>query len=207
MNKRAAIVLCAGAAIAITAWYTFPSAHERNITHPSSGEHIIAFGDSLVEGVGASPENDMIARLSRALGTSIINAGKGGDTTQSALERLERDVVSQNPRIVLVLLGGNDALGHVAKEEVRKNLGAIIDRITGTGAAVLLLGVRSGFLQSQYDDTFAKLAREKPVTYIPDIMEGVFGRAALMSDPIHPNDAGYAKMADRILPVLKSMRE
>ena len=205
MSKRAIPILSVVAVISVAIWYGLHAGHEQKITHPISGERIIAFGDSLIEGVGASSGNDMVLRLSRALGIPIINAGRGGDTTQSALQRLERDVLSQNPRIVLVLLGGNDALGRVAKEDVQRNLSVIIDRITGAGAAVLLLGVRSGFLQSQYNDTLAQLAREKPVTYIPDILAGVFGHADLMSDPIHPNDAGYTKMAERILPVIQKM--
>ena len=205
MRMRTAILICVGVLIALGAWYGLSATREQTITHPTSGERIIVFGDSLVEGVGATPGNDIASLLSRALGIPIINAGRSGDTTASAIERLERDILTQNPRVVGVLLGGNDALGRVAKHDVYKNLADIIDRTTDTGAAVLLLGVRSGLLQSQYHDTFVGLAREKPITYIPDILEGVFGHANLMSDPIHPNDAGYAKMAERIVPVLRRM--
>jgi len=78
----------------------------RNIR--SDGRTIICFGDSLTEGVGAEPGEDYPAALSRELGLPIINAGQRGDTTAEALARISDAVLNKNPRLVIVLLGGND---------------------------------------------------------------------------------------------------
>ena len=77
---------------------------------PRSGP-IIAFGDSVTAGVGASAGNDYVSQLERLAGVSIVNAGVSGDTTRDALARLNSDVLSRNPSVVLLWIGGNDVLG------------------------------------------------------------------------------------------------
>ncbi len=195
-------------ALGIGIWIFLVSSDEPEIKMPTAGRKIIAFGDSLVEGVGASEgDKDFVSILARRLGLEIVNAGRSGDTTATALERLERAVLLQDPRIVLVLLGGNDALRRTPKEETRKNLALIIDRIQAQGAAVLLLGVRGEIFRDDYRQIFEGLAKEKGAGLIPNVLEDIFGHADLMSDPIHPNDEGYAQMAERIEPVLRKMLE
>ena len=173
--------------------------------NPSRGEAVIAFGDSLMVGVGSTPRNDLVSLLSQRLNVPIINAGRSGDTTQDALARLTSDVSSNNPRVVLVLLGGNDVLRHIPKEVTFANLGTIIDRIHAQGAAVILIGVRGKLLLDDYQKEFKKLARTKQVRYIPDVLKGIFGNPSLMSDEIHPNDKGYMQIAERVEPVLRDV--
>ncbi len=69
---------------------------------------IVCFGDSLTYGTGASLGMDYPSQLSRLIGKPVINAGIPGDTTATALSRLDRDVLGRSPRIVLITLGGND---------------------------------------------------------------------------------------------------
>ncbi len=78
--------------------------------YPPSNGPIIAFGDSLTFGVGASTGQDYVSQLSRKAGVNIVNSGVSGDTTRDALARLDRDVISQDPSVVIVWLGGNDIL-------------------------------------------------------------------------------------------------
>jgi lysophospholipase L1-like esterase len=80
----------------------------RNIRSP--GETIICFGDSLTEGVGAGEGEDYPSVLSRQLASPVVNAGRRGDTTADALQRLSDTVLIKNPRLVILLLGGNDFL-------------------------------------------------------------------------------------------------
>jgi lysophospholipase L1-like esterase len=181
--------------------------NSRVIDRPRTGENVIAFGDSLVQGIGATPGNDFPSVLSRRLGVSIMNAGATGDTTASALARLDSSVLTKNPRVVIVLLGGNDVLRRLPSEEAFENLGEIIDRVHGSGAAVLLLGVRgTGIFADRYEDGFRELAKRKNVSFVSNILDGIFGDDNLMSgDGIHPNDRGYAVMADKIEPVIRDM--
>lgn len=173
---------------------------------PEKGTAVIAFGDSLVTGYGVNTiGDDFVSLLSKRTGKSIINAGSNGDTTASALSRLDRDVLSHDPRIVIVLVGGNDALRQIPVEETFKNLGTIVDRVHEKGAAVVLVGVKGSLLGDKYDTEFKKLAKEKKVNFVPNILDGIFGHPDLMADGIHPNGAGHAIMTDRIEPILKKL--
>ena len=99
------------------------------VTNPEPrGDNIICFGDSLTAGTGAGPGESYPEQLSRRLGVTIINAGRPGDTTASALARLQRDVLDRSPRIVCITLGGNDLKNGVAREEAFANLEAIVRR-------------------------------------------------------------------------------
>ncbi len=164
----------------------------------SFGQTIICFGDSLTEGVGADPGRDYPSVLSRKLGFPIHNAGRRGDTTAAALERLSRDVLDKNPRLVVVLLGGNDFLRQVPLKETEKNLAAIIERIQTRGAMVVLAGLRLGLLTDRYGSLFEELAKQHGALYVPQVTKGIFSDAKLKSDAIHPNAAGYQLIAERI---------
>ena len=172
---------------------------------PTSGTTVIAFGDSLVEGRGATDGRDFVSMLSRRLGVPIVNAGRSGDTTGAALARLDRDVLAHSPRVVIVVLGGNDYLRHVPVNETFSNLNSIVTRIRERGAAVVLAGVSVGLLTDPYASRYDALAREASAGLVPDILGGLMGHSELMSDAIHPNDAGYEIIAGRIAPVLEEL--
>ena len=195
---------------AITAaggWFWFSWSNPAGPARPTAGDGIIAFGDSLVQGVGASPGRDLVSVLERRLNVSIVNAGRSGDTTSGALARLDRAVLSREPRVVLVLLGGNDLLRRLPREEMFDNLETIVTRIRARGAAVVLASVEIGFFTNSDSETYEALATRTSAALVPDILGGIWGRQSLMSDGIHPNDRGYEVMADRIEPVLREMVE
>ena len=172
---------------------------------PSAGTTVVAFGDSLVAGRGAPSGRDFASMLSSRLGVPIINAGRSGDTTGSALARLDRDVLSRDPRIAIVLLGGNDFLRRVPVEETFDNLTTIVQQLRRHGAAVVLAGVSVGLMSDPYAARYESLARQESAGLVPDILGGIFGHADLMADPIHPNEQGYEIIADRLEPVLRDL--
>ena len=177
------------------------SAGEEITNKDSNGTTIVAFGDSLVKGIGATSGNNFVDILEEKSGKEIINMGVSGNTTADGLRRIE-DVANENPKVVIILLGGNDALRKVPADETFENLREIIRNIHNSGSAVILVGIQSGILGDQYKARFKDLAKEENVGFVPDILDGLFGKSEYMSDPIHPNNAGYAIIADRILPVL-----
>ena len=77
-------------------------------TSVSIGDTIICFGDSLTAGTGAGKGMDYPSQLSQMISKPVINAGVSGDTTAEALERLDQDVLSRLPDMVLITLGDND---------------------------------------------------------------------------------------------------
>lgn len=169
-------------------------------TVPSDAK-IIAFGDSLVAGFGATEGNDFVSRLSAKTGRSIENQGRIGDTTGEALSRLEDDVISKNPDIVIVLIGGNDVIQRFSKQYTISNLQTIITTIKDSGAQVVLVGIHSTIYGSDYRN----LANETGSFYVPDVLSGILGRDDLTVDRFHPNDAGYNIVAERIYVVLRTL--
>ena len=200
-----AVIIAIGAVVLGIVWF-YGSAGSR-ASRPTAGEHIIAFGDSLVEGVGATAGRDFVSQLSARLGVRIINAGRRGDTTALALARLEGAVLSRSPRVVIVLLGGNDFLQGVPPEKTFANLATIVGRIRGQGAAVVIVGVKVGLLTDAYGSEYEKLAREMSAAVVPDILDGIMGRPDRMSDALHPNNQGYEVIADRLEPIVRDLAQ
>jgi acyl-CoA thioesterase-1 len=188
------------ALISIAGYFYFKP--DKITNYPSSNVNIVAFGDSLIAGVGSSGNGDLVSLLSQKTGRTIINLGNSGDTTEDAIKRLP-DVVDQKPKATIILLGGNDFLRKVNREKTFDNLRLIIKTIQSTGSVTVLLGVRSGVLGGSADSDYKKLAKETGSLYVPDVLDGLFGRSDLMSDAIHPNNAGYSLIAEKVYPILK----
>jgi lysophospholipase L1-like esterase len=206
-NGRASrLPLAVAAVLAIAAgWWFFlrsASATDWPVTNdpPRGGTSIVAFGDSLTRCVGASEPECYPAVLSGLIGRPIISAGREGDTTESALRRLESDVFVHDPRIVIVCLGGNNMLRRQKASEAVAPLREIVAAIQQRGAMVVLVGVEGyGILgHDDYGTEWEKVAREMGCVWVPDILGGIVGNPPLMSDPIHPNAAGYRKFAEKI---------
>lgn len=166
----------------------------RNAT--PAGENIICFGDSLTFGTGAPPNMDYPSQLSKMISLPIINAGVPGDTTEKALARLEADVLSRSPRIVLITLGGNDLKNRISKQTAYRNLKKIILSIQERGALVIVGGISIPFWGRGFGEMYRKVCEETEALLIPNIFDGIMGDKSLMSDPIHPNSRGYTLMAE-----------
>lgn len=164
---------------------------------------VVAFGDSLTAGVGTTGDNDYVSLLSNRTGVAIINAGRPGDTTATALARLDGAVLSRDADIVIVLLGGNDLLQSVPVQQRISNITTIVQRIRAAGAAVILVGLGNGSLDP-FEGALPGIASQTSSTLVPAVLEGIFGVPSLMADLIHPNNAGHAIMADRIEPALRA---
>lgn len=193
MNKIIIILIVISVLIVIMYCLFFSGPEIRN-PHPS-GLNIICFGDSLTYGTGSTKGMDYPSQLSSMIRKPLINAGVPGDTTGSALQRLERDVLSCSPRIVLITLGGNDLKNGIHKSVAFNNLKIIIESIQDKGALVIMGGIDIPILGKGFGDAYKDLSRELGVVLVPNILEGIMGNPTLMSDQIHPNDAGYTKMA------------
>ncbi|MEI6832194.1 MAG: GDSL-type esterase/lipase family protein [Candidatus Omnitrophota bacterium] len=162
------------------------------------GANIICFGDSITFGYGANPGEDYPTALRRMVKLPVINAGVDGDTTFSALERLENDVLLKNPRLVIVEFCGNDFLKKISKEDTVRNLKAIISRIQAKGAMVALVDISAGMFFSEYRAAFKKLANEKKVIFVPGVLNKIITNPAMKSDFLHPNARGYKIVASRV---------
>lgn len=200
------IALGAGALAALAFFFVSrPQASEAVTNYPSSGTDIIAFGDSLIYGSGASSaDKTFVALLSARIGMPIVNLGVPGDTTAMGLARIN-EFDAYHPKVVLLLLGGNDHLKQVPIETTFTNLAELIRQIQARGAVVLLLGVKGSLIGDQFAPRFETLAEQYRTAYVPNVLDGLFGDPKYMADEVHPNDAGNAIIASRIYPVLAAL--
>jgi acyl-CoA thioesterase-1 len=139
--------------------------------------------------------------LSTKIGQPIVNLGVSGNTTQDGINRLS-ELDNYKPKVVLLLLGGNDKLTQVPKEKTFQNLEIIIQNIQARGAIVLLLGVKGSLIGDNYEADYNNLSKKYHTAYVSDVLSGLFGNAKYMSDTVHPNDLGYKEISDRIYPVI-----
>ena len=194
MKKLFYIIL---SGLILLAGYRFITSTHQDFDNLSAGLRIIAFGDSLTYGTGATSGKDYPSQLSKMISRPVINAGVPGDTTARALKRLEKDVLANSPDIVLITLGGNDLKNGIDADVAFKNLEMIVNLIHNQGARVIIGGLSIPFRDRGYGRGFKKLADETGAKLIPNILDGIMGNRKLMSDPIHPNDAGYKLLAER----------
>lgn len=196
-TKRILLIVAAllGVVIAVL-WWRREGPNYVNFPPAAAGPWV-AFGDSLTEGYGASAGQDYPALLSQRLGVPITNLGRSGDTTADGLKRLE-NLARLQPRVVLLCLGGNDSLNREPGKQTFANLATMIDRLHEGGSFVVLIGIRSASLRDRNEKHFKQLARDKRVLYVPDMLRGLAFKPLFMSDAIHPNDAGYQRIAERL---------
>jgi lysophospholipase L1-like esterase len=133
---------------------------------------------------------------------AVINKGCCGDTTQDGLSRIQSDVLSLEPYLVIVEFGANDYFQNIPKDTVLKNLRDITSKIQDTGAMVALCDVSGGrsFLKKHdiYHAALKQLAQDTQAIFIPFMMKGVIQRPRLLSDSFHPNAEGYRVIAKKI---------
>jgi lysophospholipase L1-like esterase len=176
------------------------AACDRAPTLPKLNSHdvIVAFGDSLTHGTGASADTAYPAVLATLSGRTVINAGVPGDTTSSGLERLPAVLNEYKPRLVLLCLGGNDMLRKHPEAATENNLRLLVQTIRASGAEVVLIGVPKPKLFGGAPDYYARVAEDMQLPLEDEVFNEVLKDNRLKSDPIHANAAGYRVVAERL---------
>ncbi|MEW5967041.1 MAG: arylesterase [Pseudomonadota bacterium] len=181
------------------------AACERTPTLPQLSPHdvIVAFGDSLTHGTGASADTSYPAVLATLTGRTVINAGVPGDTTTTALQRLPAVLDAHKPRLVLLCLGGNDMLRKQPESATENNLRLLVQTIRASGADVVLIGVPEPKLFGGAPDFYARVADELKLPLEDEVFVEVLKDNRLKADPIHANAAGYRVVAERLNELLR----
>ncbi|WP_372871305.1 GDSL-type esterase/lipase family protein [Shewanella sp.] len=167
---------------------------------PYLGEHarILAFGDSLTLGVGASDEGDYPAHLANFCGCEVINAGVSGETSAQGLARFADVLDEAAPDMVILLEGGNDILRNLDKAALKTNLAAMIREARARQIAVLLIAVPEKQLLLSPPTLYRELAEEFSLPLLDKSLSELLQDSAMKSDTVHLNDAGYRALADDI---------
>jgi len=166
-----------------------------------AGATVLALGDSLTYGTGASPETSYTTVLAGLTGWNVVNAGIPGDTSAQALARLPDLLREHSPQLVIVSIGGNDFLRQMPPAGTRANVLAIVRQVQAAGAQVLLvaipeLSVFAAATRSLGDHPlYADVAGEAKVVLHAGGWSGVLSDPALRSDAVHANARGYELFA------------
>jgi acyl-CoA thioesterase-1 len=187
-------------------------------TGPPPRPAVVALGDSITAGLGLFSSQAYPGLLEAKLQKDgydfeVQNAGVSGDTTKGALSRLEW-TLTPNVKILIIALGGNDALRGLSPAETHDNITAIIQAAHARGIEVLVAGMEAppnlgDDYKTAFHDAFARIARENPdVPYVSFLLEGVAGKPELnQADGIHPNVQGAEIVASTLYVKLKPLVE
>ena len=178
---------------------------------------ILVFGDSISAGYGlARVEQGWVGMLRAKLkdegyGYQVVNASVTGETTAGGLARLPRALALHHPRVVILELGGNDGLRALPIDQMRSNLGRMVDLSVDSGAQVLVLGMRippnyGPEFTEKFFAVFADVARDKKAPLVPFLLNDIALSPNLMqADGVHPNELGQPKLLDNVWPRLRPL--
>jgi lysophospholipase L1-like esterase len=165
---------------------------------------ILAFGDSLTYGTGASAQHDYPSVLAQLTGHEVINAGVPGEISQDGRQRLPALLDEVRPGLLILIHGGNDILRQIAADQTRDNLKAMINEAKQRHIPVVMLGVpKFGLVFLHSAEFYAELAKSEAVASDLETLPNILAANELKSDAIHPNDQGYQRLAENIAALLQ----
>ncbi len=195
MRARTGILMILFAALTVSPGCSPESA---KIPALNPGDVILAFGNSLTYGTGTVADKSYPAVLSMRTGITVINAGVPGELSGAGRARLPALLEEYAPALLILTHGGNDLLRKHGEREIADNLRAMIRMAEARGSAVILVGVPQLGFGLKAPDFYAAIAEQHALPYAGRILAEVLSDRRLKSDPIHPNAAGYARIAERL---------
>jgi len=180
----------------------------------AANKTVLVFGDSLVAGLGLSDSDGFVAQMQAALDkagvdTTLVNGGASGDTTATALARLDW-ALGDKPDGVLLELGANDMLQGLPVAAIGQNLDAIMDKLTGLKIPVFIAGMKANRglgadYATGFDALYPGLANKYGATLYPFYLDGVaLDQGLNQADLVHPNAKGVAVIVGKMAPSLEA---
>ena len=164
---------------------------------------VLAFGDSLTFGTGASREQSYPAELGRLLQRKVVAAGVPGETSEEGLRRLPGVLEEVKPKLLILCHGGNDFLRKMDEGAAARNIREMIRVAREQGVAVVLLATpKPGFGASRVP-FYEEIGKELGIPVEADVLADVLSSSKYKSDLVHPNAEGYARIAGAVAKVLK----
>jgi acyl-CoA thioesterase-1 len=197
-------------------WANVPAATKL----PAKGNNtILVVGDSLSAEYGLKRGTGWVALLEQRLASEkinakVVNASISGDTTSGGRSRLPALLTLHRPGIVVIELGGNDALRGLPLSMTRDNLQAMTLAAQDTGAKVLMVGMQvpPNYGQDyarQFADSFAAVAKAHKTSLVPfllkDVADAPDAVKLFQADRIHPVEAAHPVMLNNVWPTLLKM--
>jgi len=180
---------------------------------------ILVLGDSMSAEYGLARGTGWVALLGQRLAqhkinATVVNASVSGDTTAGGRARLPALLQQHRPAVVVIELGGNDALRGLALQSTEDNLKRMTQAAQDAGARVLLVGMQvppnyGASYTQRFAAMFEAVARERKAALVPFLLAGVADGpdAATMfqADRIHPLAKAHPRMLDNVWPALRKL--
>lgn len=177
---------------------------------------LLVVGDSISAGYGLAPGEGWVSLLAARIAEErfaykVVNGSISGDTTAGGRARLPALLMEHRPAIVVIELGGNDALRGQPLAQTRANLDAMVKDSQAAGAKVLLLGMKlppnyGSRYVNDFDAAFAEVAKARRVAFVPYLFDG-FGENLELFQPdrIHPAAAAQPRLLANVWTALKPL--
>jgi acyl-CoA thioesterase I len=180
---------------------------------------VLVVGDSLSAEYGLQRGSGWVARLDQRLAREhidahVINASISGDTTAGGRSRLPALLKTHRPRVVVLELGGNDALRGLPLATTQDNLAEMARMSKAAGARVLIVGMQmppnyGRQYGEQFAALFAKVAKQEGTALVPFLLKGIADApnadSLFQPDRIHPREAAHETMLANVWPALKPL--
>jgi acyl-CoA thioesterase I len=180
---------------------------------------ILVLGDSLSAEYGLARGAGWVALLEKRLAAQkipaqVVNASISGDTTAGGRSRLAPLLAQHKPTIVIVELGGNDALRGLPLAMTEENLSEITQMAQHTGAKVLLVGMQvppnyGADYTNRFSGLYAKVAQAHKAALVPFLLAGIAdgpdATGQFQADRIHPRESAHPRILDNVWPELKKL--
>ncbi len=188
-------------------------------TPPPSPATIVVLGDSLSAEYGLKRGSGWVALMEQRLaqekkGVTVVNASISGDTTSGGRSRLPALLAQHHPTVVVIELGGNDALRGLPVAMTQDNLQAMTQAAQAAGAKVLLLGMQvppnygQDYAQ-KFAATFASVAKANKTALVPFLLKGIAdvpnAERLFQADRIHPVEAAHPTILANVWPAVKKL--
>lgn len=185
------------------------------------GRPLLVLGDSLSAEYGLKRGSGWVALLEARLARErielpVVNASISGETTSGGRSRLAALLQRHQPGLVIIELGGNDALRGLDLSATQDNLLAMTRSAQDAGAKVLLLGMQvppnyGAAYTRDFAAAFERVAKARGAALLPFFLKGIADGSAsdaarwFQADRIHPNEAAQPRLLDNVWPVLRPL--
>lgn len=175
-----------------------------------AGATVLALGDSLTFGTGATPETAYPAVLARLTGWNVVNAGVPGHVAAQALERTAALLEEHKPALVLLCIGGNDLLRRGDEAATKATIERIVQAVLAANTQLLLIAVPKPTLAARFTGSltdhpmYGEIAEARKLPLHRQGWADVLADDTLRADAIHANAAGYERFAQGLLATLRA---
>jgi acyl-CoA thioesterase-1 len=205
--------------IALLILASFAGANTAHAKESPASAKVLVLGDSLSAEYGLKRGTGWVALMEQRIAAdkvaaTVVNASISGDTTSGGRSRLPALLAQHKPTVVVIELGGNDALRGLPLSMTQDNLLAMTQAAQASGAKVLLAGMQvppnyGQDYTKRFSETFSTVAKTTKAALVPFLLKGVAdvpnAAALFQADRIHPKEEAHPTILNTMWPAIKNL--